>query len=87
MTQKMLMARAISHNSTLGIFDVASVGGHYATRGGARLWDLAKEYMIRHRAKYAYTYRDRKYTFRPGFREFCHRWYETELSRNRISFK
>lgn len=87
MTQKMLMANLIAKNGALGIYDVASIGNHFATRGGARLWDLAKEYMIRRRAKYAYTYRNREYHFREGFREFCNRWYETELNRNRISYK
>lgn len=54
MTQKMLMAKVIAENESASIFDVASAGNHYCTRGGARLWDLAKEYMICRRAKWAY---------------------------------
>lgn len=87
MTQKMLMAKVIADNPSASIFDVASAGNHYCTRGGARLWELAREYMIRRRAKWAYFYRNREYHFRDGFRDFCGNWYEREVDRNRISYK
>ncbi len=79
MTQKMLMAREIANHSTLSIFDVASAGGHYCTRGGARLWDLARAYVILRRANWAYFYRDKEYHFRKGFRKFCGDMYNKEV--------
>ena len=81
MTQKMLMAKVIAENESASIFDVASAGNHYCTRGGARLWDLAKAYMIRRRAKFAYTYRDKEYHFRDGFRKFCGKVYNDEIKK------
>ena len=86
MTQKMLMAKVIAENPSASIFDVASAGNHYCTRGGARLWDLAKEYMIRHKAHWAYFYRDKEYHFRDGFRKFCGKLYNDEVSRDRLSY-
>lgn len=80
MTQKMLMAKVIAENESASIFDVASAGNHYCTRGGARLWDLAKEYMICRRAKWAYFYRDKEYHFRDGFRNFFRERYQDGAS-------
>ena len=81
MTQKMKMAALIAGNKSLNIYEVASADGDFCTRGGARVWDLAREYMDRKHAKWAYEYRNKHWHFRQGFREFCGKWYYEQLKR------
>jgi len=81
MTQKMKIAWLISENESMDIYQVASANGDFCTRGGARVFDLAKEYMIVMRAKWAYEYRHKRWHFREGFRVWCRRWYYKQLYR------